>query len=138
MSDSPLKSHGRAILETAKDHLIAVLVDAPDEGWTAAEWAAAAGLLLDGAGFPAVVAHHLAPILVQEGRASSVGDGVLARFCLQQVDREESSAAVAKAMAAPAVGPSPALPGTDEESFDREGVEAVDGAAAADKGPWSP
>ncbi len=138
MSQSALKDHGRAILETAKDHLMAALAGAPDEGWTAVEWAESAGLLLDGASFPAVVAHHIAPILVREGRASEIGAGGLARFHPGQQSREESSAAVAKAMAAPDVGPSPELPTPEEESFDREGVQPVDGAAAADKGPWSP
>jgi hypothetical protein len=74
------KDHGKAILETAKDHLAAALDQAPAGGWTAVEWAEAAGLLLDGAAFPAVVAHHLGPVLAQEGRARITDAGGLPRF----------------------------------------------------------
>jgi hypothetical protein len=56
MSDSRHQQHGQAILETAKDHLAAVLEGAPRDGWTAIEWAEAAGLRLDGASFAAVFA----------------------------------------------------------------------------------
>ena len=138
MSKSALKHHGQAILETAKDHLVAALDDAPDAGWTAVEWAEEAGLLLTGASFPAVIAHHLAAVLVGEGRAVDVGDGALPRFASGKRQHAEESGAVAKAVAAPSVMPSPTPLPTEEDSFDREGLEAVDGAAAAAKGPWSP
>jgi len=138
MLNAALKDHGQAILETAKDHLVAALEDAPIEGWTAIEWAEAAGLLLTGASFPAVIAHHLAAVLVREGRASDVGEGAMARFSQGQRSRIEESGAVAKAVSAPAVVHSPTADGPEEESFDREDLQAVDGAAAADKGPWSP
>jgi hypothetical protein len=138
MPNASLKDHGQAILETAKDHLVAALEDAPEQGWTAIEWAESAGLLLPGASFPAVIAHHLAVVLVSEGRASNIGEGALARFSQSQRCRIEESGAVAKAVSAPAVVQSPEPLGSEEDSFDRESLQAVDGAAAADKGPWSP
>ena len=81
MTPRALKSHGREIIETAKDHLVAALASAPPRGWTAAEWAEAAGVLVDGAKFPAVLAHHVAPVLVAEGRTVVASeDGGIARY----------------------------------------------------------
>jgi len=138
MSTAALKHHGQAILETAKDHLVAALEGAPEQGWTSAEWAEAAGLLMPDASFPAVIVHHLAIVLVREGRASDIGDGAIARFAQAQRRLIEESGAVAKAVAAPSVGPSPELVTEDEKSIDHDEVEAVDGAEAAADGPWSP
>jgi hypothetical protein len=138
MPTAALTDHGQAILETAKDHLVAALDGAPEDGWTSIEWADAAGLLLTDASFPAVIVHHLAVVLVREGRASDVGDGALARFSPAQRRLIVESGAVAKAVSAPAVGPSPDPVSPEEKSFDREKVQAVDGAEAAAEGPWSP
>lgn len=81
MTPRALKDHGREIIETAKDHLVAALAAAPATGWTAVQWAEAAGVLLDGAKFPAVLTHHVAPVLVGEGRAKVVEeDGGIARY----------------------------------------------------------
>jgi hypothetical protein len=79
MTPKAMRDHGRAVIETAKDHLVAALSVSPPRGWTAAEWAQAAGVLIDGAAFPAVLVHHVAPVLVAEGRATAVGesDGVV-------------------------------------------------------------
>jgi hypothetical protein len=103
MSTTSLTEHGRAILETAKDHLVAALAEAPEEGWTAADWAAAAGLSLDGATFPGVFVHHIAPVLVAEGRASQVGEDTVARYCAVEEEKEESHSVAAAATAAPQV-----------------------------------
>ena len=81
MTNRALKDHGREIIETAKDHLVAALAAAPTSGWTAVQWGEAAGVLLDGAKFPAVLTHHVAPVLVAEGRAIVVlDDGGMARY----------------------------------------------------------
>lgn len=96
-----LQAHGRAILEAAKDHLAAALASAPADGWTAAEWASAAGLLLDGAPFGAVFAHHLGTVLVAEGRAIQVGGGPLPRFCGTRAAVEQPQGAVSAATNAP-------------------------------------
>ncbi len=103
MSTEQLKQHGSAILEAAKDHLVAVLAAAPEEGWTAVEWAGAAGLLLGGGTFEAVFAHHLAPVLVSEGRAVQVGEEAVARFRPADESKEESHSAMAAATSAPQV-----------------------------------
>jgi hypothetical protein len=138
MSKAALKDHGQAILETAKDHLVAALEAAPEQGWTSIEWADAAGLLMADASFPAVIVHHLANVLVREGRASDVGDGALGRFGQARRRIIEESGAVANAVAAPSVGPSPEPLSPEEQSIDHTEVEAVDGAEAAAEGPWSP
>lgn len=138
MSIAALKDHGQAILETAKDHMIAALEAAPSEGWNSIEWADAAGLLMTDASFPAVIVHHLASVLVREGRAADVGDGAVARFGKARRRIIQESGAVANAVAAPAVGPSPEPLAVTEQSIDHDTVEAVDGAEAAAKGPWSP
>jgi len=138
MSTAALKDHGQAILETAKDHMIAALEAAPSEGWSSIEWADAAGLLMTDASFPAVIVHHLAAVLVREGRAADVGDGAVARFGKSQRRIIQESGAVANAVAAPAVGPSPEPLAATEQSMDHGTVEAVDGAEAAAEGPWSP
>lgn len=81
MTPRALKDHGREIIETAKDHLVAALASAPPDGWTAVEWAENAGVLLDGAKFPAVLTHHVAPVLLAEGRISKTSDiGGIARY----------------------------------------------------------
>jgi len=103
MSTTSLEEHGRAILETAKDHLVAALAEAPEEGWEASAWATAAGLSLVGASFPAVVVHHIASVLVAEGRARQVGEETVARYRAIAESKEESHNAVAAATAAPQV-----------------------------------
>jgi hypothetical protein len=81
MTPRALKDHGREIIETAKDHLVAALALSPAEGWTAAEWAEAAGVLLDGAKFPAVLTHHVAHVLLAEGRVTITSEsGGLSRY----------------------------------------------------------
>ena len=81
MTPRALKDHGREIIETAKDHLVAALALSPAKGWTAAEWAEAAGVLLDGAKFPAVLTHHVAAVLLSEGRVVITSDeGGMARY----------------------------------------------------------
>lgn len=82
MTTRAIKDHGREIIETAKDHLIAALASAPPSGWTAVQWAEAAGVMIDGAKFPAVLTHHVAPVLVAEGRTEIVDDGGgISRYC---------------------------------------------------------
>lgn len=103
MSTTSLKEHGQAILETAKDHLVAALAEAPEEGWTAADWATEAGLSLEGASFAAVIVHHVAPVLVAEGRADLVGEATVARYTAVARSNEESHSAVAAATSAPEV-----------------------------------
>ena len=103
MLPNPLKDHGRAIIETAKDHLVAALQSAPPDGWTAVEWAVAAGLLVDEANFPAVLAHHLAPILAKEGRAKIVEKAGLTRYTGVEEAVTDQSSPMAAATSAPQV-----------------------------------
>ena len=144
MNTRTLKEHGRAILETAKDHLVAALEGAPEDGWTAVEWATAAGLLVDEASFSAVFAHHLAPVLVSEGRARVVGEGGLARYSSIQAAREESHSAVAAATSAPQVWSGGAegelQVGEPLQSNFPEGEadEASGGPPEGHDGPWIP
>lgn len=145
MNPNALKSHGRAILETAKDHLAAALSQAPDAGWTAAEWAEAAGLTLDDANFPAVFAHHLGPLLVLEGRAQQLGDPGLARFAPARRVVEEPESAQASATAAPQVWGAATNPsGTAVQHVDQaptgfpEGVGDNEARPEGDSGPWIP
>lgn len=105
MTPRALKDHGREIIETAKDHLVAALAMAPTTGWTAVQWAEAAGVLLDGAKFPAVLTHHVAPVLVAEGRAMVVDEeGGLCRYgAAPPRALEKIQGQVARATAAPMV-----------------------------------
>ncbi|MCP4873196.1 MAG: hypothetical protein GY898_31260 [Proteobacteria bacterium] len=145
MSTTSLKEHGRAILETAKDHLVAALAEAPEEGWTAADWAAEAGLSLEGASFAAVVVHHVAPVLVGEGRAQVVGDETVARYTAAPASKEESHSAVAAATSAPQVW-SGTLSGELEVPADLMKAEFPQGEADLEaeqkptdhEGPWIP
>ncbi len=138
------KQHGRAILETAKDHLASALEGAPDEGWTAVEWAEAAGLLIDDAKFPAVFAHHIGPVLLRDGRAASAGDGALSRYRSAAQKQTQPGTTAAAATAAPQVwasasestvqssgGPAPSVP---------RGVadEGQDSPPDDHDGPWIP
>ena len=137
MVPSPLQDHGRAIIETAKDHLVAALESAPDEGWTAVEWAAAGGLLIDEANFPAVFAHHLAPVLVQEGRALVVEVGGLTRYTRlgEGTVEEESPAGSARAAAptAPQVWSSaPAEGSLLDNALNPEGANSPDDGTPPD------
>ncbi|MBN92853.1 MAG: hypothetical protein CL928_02125 [Deltaproteobacteria bacterium] len=134
MVPNPLQDHGRAIIETAKDHLVAALESAPDAGWTAVEWAEAGGLLIDEANFPAVFAHHLAPVLVKEGRALVVEEGGLTRYTRigEGTVDDESPAGSARAAAttAPQVWNSAAPEGLQVDSAplsNNRGVEPVPG-----------
>jgi len=143
MSTNTLKEHGQAIMETAKDHLVAALQNAPDDGWTAVEWAQAAGLLLDGANFPAVLTHHVAPVLVGEGRARVVGEGGLARYSSVQEAHEESHSVMAAATSAPQVwDTSPEGAETAEvlQGSFPEGTadEEAEGPPDGHDGPWIP
>ncbi|MCO4768554.1 MAG: hypothetical protein KDA24_00880 [Deltaproteobacteria bacterium] len=115
MTPRALKDHGREIIETAKDHLVAALASAPAAGWTAAEWADAAGVLIDGAKFPAVLAHHVAPVLVSEGRILLASeDGGIARYgAAAPRSTPHGTGRVASATAAPQVW-APATDPTDE------------------------
>jgi hypothetical protein len=101
MNENRLKQHGQAILEAAKDHLHAALESAPPTGWTAVEWAEQAGLLLEGASFAAVFAHHLGPVLLREGRAAEVGDGAIPRYTVRRAGVEQPAGAVSAATSAP-------------------------------------
>jgi|GEM_PF-2421038 len=101
MTDTRNQHHGQAILETAKDHLAAVLEAAPRTGWSAVEWAEAAGLLLEGAPFAAVFAHHMAPVLVREGRVALVGEDPLPRYSTARPSVDEAAAPQGAATSAP-------------------------------------
>ena len=103
MLPNQLKDHGRAIIETAKDHLVAALQESPEAGWTAVELAVAAGLLVDEANFPAVLAHHLTPILATEGRALIVEQGGLTRYTAVPASVADQSSPMAAATSAPQV-----------------------------------
>ncbi len=103
MLPNQLKDHGRAIIETAKDHLVAALQAAPEDGWTAVELAVAAGLLVDEANFPAVLAHHLAPVLTAEGRATVVEKGGLIRYTAVEQTIADEASPMAAATSAPQV-----------------------------------
>ncbi len=146
MSSNPLKDHGRAIIETTKDHLVAALGSAPEDGWTAVEWAEAGGLLLDGASFPAVFAHHIAPVLVREGRARVVDeDAGLARYGSVHGAVEESHSAVAAATQAPqvwsagAVGGELQVDGPLQAAFpDGDADEGKNSPPEDHEGPWIP
>ncbi len=145
MNESTLKEHGRAILETAKDHLVAALEGAPEEGWTAVEWASASGLQLDGSSFPAVFAHHIAPVLVAEERARVVGEGGLARYSSIQSAREESQSTIAAATSAPQVWSGGGASGELQleaplqQSFpEGDADEGQAGPPEGHDGPWIP
>jgi hypothetical protein len=145
MSTDPHQSHGRAILETAKDHLSSALSAAPDDGWTAVEWAEAAGLLLDDANFPAVFAHHLGPVLIGEGRAQDIGDGVLSRYVPARRKVEEPVSAQASATSAPQVwGSASNAAGVEVREVTEapagfpEGVADSETRPDDDSGPWIP
>lgn len=136
MITDALHSHGRAILETAKDHLAAALRHAPDAGWTAVEWAEAAGLLLDDANFPAVFAHHLGPVLVGEGRAQQVGVGGLARFAPARRTVAEPASAHAAATSAPQVwGTGSSAAGVEEHHVEQPPGDFPRGVADEEEGP---
>jgi len=113
MTPRALKDHGRELIETAKDHLVAALAMSPPEGWSAAEWAEAAGVLLDGAKFPAVLTHHVAPVLVAEGRVRVASEqGGMARYAAAPPRHVPSGGGiVASATAAPQIA---AMDRTDE------------------------
>jgi len=115
MTSRALTDHGREIIETAKDHLIAALASSPAGGWTAAEWAEAAGVLIDGAKFPAVLAHHVAPVLVGEGRVTVASEtGGLARYAAAAPRSVAAGKGhMASAVAAPQVWTSPVEPAAE-------------------------
>ena len=146
MDQDALKSHGRAILETAKDHLAAALSQAPETGWTAVEWAEGAGLLLDDANFPAVFAHHLGPVLAAEGRAQEVGGGGLARFAPARKRVEEPESVQASATSAPQVwGAASSATGVEVRDVQKAPDAFPQGVAdeelerpPSDEGPWIP
>jgi len=144
MVPNPLHDHGRAIIETAKDHLIAALDRAPDAGWTAVEWADAGGLLIDEANFPAVFAHHLAPVLVKEGRALVVEEGGLTRYTRIGERTVEDESPAGSARAAATTAPQVWSSGPSEEAFvDGEfpaGEEDTkeEGPPDGHEGPWIP
>jgi hypothetical protein len=136
MNRHALQSHGRAILETAKDHLADALNKAPEEGWTAVEWAEAAGLLLDDAKFPAVFAHHLGPVLVAEGRALLVGEQGLAHFVPARRKVREPETVQASATAAPEVwGATRSAAGVEERHAERPPSNFPAGVADEEEGP---
>jgi hypothetical protein len=140
MLPNQLKDHGRAIIETAKDHLVAALQAAPQDGWTAVELAVAAGLLVDEANFPAVLAHHLAPILATEGRATIVEKGGLTRYTAVDEAVTDQSSPIAAATSAPQVWSSaPAeevfVDGDYPQSPDEEDAESP---PEDHEGPWIP
>lgn len=144
MTPNPLKDHGRAIMETAKDHLAAALESAPEAGWTVVEWAGSAGLLIDEARFPAVFAHHLGPVLVKEGRARVVEEGGLARYTGigESTVEEDSTAGSPRAAAttAPQVWNSgPAAETFVDGEFPAGEAEAeAEGPPEGHEGPWIP
>lgn len=138
------KQHGRAILETAKDHLASALQGAPDEGWTAVEWAEAAGLLLDDAKFPAVFAHHLGPVLLVEGRAASAGDGALPRYRSAASRPRQPETVGAAATAAPQVWGTASNAAIQAVGAPTQGApqgvadEGQDSPPEGHEGPWIP
>ncbi len=143
MASTPHKDHGLAIIETAKDHLAAALELAPEDGWSIVEWADAAGLIISGANFPAVFAHHIAPVLVREGRAYAVEKGGLARYSLTaQKPAEQGISPMASATSAPQLWSS----APQEEVFvdgqfpEGEAEDEAEGEADPDghDGPWIP
>jgi len=140
MLSTPLKDHGRAIIETAKDHLVAALQAAPEDGWTAVELAVAAGLLVDEANFPAVLAHHLAPILAAEGRAKIVEKGGLTRYAAVEEAVTDQSSPMAAATAAPQVWSSaPAEEVFVDGDFPKSPEEEeADSPPDDHEGPWIP
>ncbi len=140
MLPNQLKDHGRAIIETAKDHLVAALQAAPEDGWTAVELAVAGGLLVDEANFPAVLAHHLAPILASEGRARIVEVGGLTRYTAIRESLADQSSPMAAATSAPQVWSSAPA---DEVFVDGDFPQAPEEAEADSppedhEGPWIP
>ncbi len=140
MLPNPLKDHGRAIIETAKDHLVAALQAAPEEGWTSVELAFAAGLLVDEANFPAVLAHHLAPILAKEGRAKLIEKGGLTRYTAVGEAVTDQSSPMAAATSAPQVWSSaPAEEVFVDGDFPQSPEEAEAETPPEDhEGPWIP
>jgi hypothetical protein len=140
MLPNQLKDHGRAIIETAKDHLVAALEAAPEEGWTAVELAIAGGLLVDEANFPAVLAHHLAPILAKEGRARIVEEGGLTRYTAVRESLADQSSPMAAATSAPQVwSGSPADEVFVDGDFPQSPQEdEADQAPDDHEGPWIP
>jgi len=140
MLPNQLKDHGRAIIETAKDHLVAALQAAPEDGWTAVQWAIAAGLLVDEANFPAVLAHHLAPILAGEGRAKILEKGGLTRYTAIEAALAEDPSPMAAATSAPQVWSSAPA---DEVFVDGDFPQApeeeeADSPPEDHEGPWIP
>lgn len=121
---------GREIVETIKDHMVRVLAGAPEDGWTAVRWADEAGLLVEPSSFPAALVHHLAPILVREGRARQLGEAGLASYVAAagavHAGREPGPLPVAEA---PALAPHlwSDAPGTDDGQVEIERRGEVDG-----------
>ncbi len=137
MQTRAIKDHGREIIETAKDHLVAALASAPVAGWTAAEWAEAAGVLIDGALFPAVLTHHVAPVLVAEGRTLLVGeDGGIARYgAAPPAAPAKLEGHVAHATAAPQVWPTRVHPDDHDEAIQGDDIVHSPPVVASEHGP---
>ncbi len=131
-----IKDHGREIIETAKDHLVAALASAPASGWTAVQWAEAAGVLIDGAKFPAVLTHHVAPVLVGEGRALvAADDGGISRYCsAPPTARVVIQGQVAHATTAPRVWQPEDEP-ADEATDELEAIKHSAPVVASEHGP---
>ena len=140
MLTNQLKDHGRAIIETAKDHLVAALQAAPEDGWTAVQLAVAAGLLVDEANFPAVLAHHLAPILANEGRATIVEKAGLTRYTAVGEAVTDQSSPMAAATAAPQVWSSDPAEEVFVDGDFPQGTDEPESDSPPDdhEGPWIP